>query len=143
MNSDGKSSRRLERRWKYALKKRVCPFAKCDLSKGTCEHLDNYLNFGRHIYEGEVPLIYTEDIDRFGGSGATPQDGAWAMFKTLRKYGIANDQIQILVRKFAYDMSHRQIMAELGWLSFKTFDRRYHEALAALKHRGFGQKAGS
>jgi hypothetical protein len=61
----------------------------------------------------------------------------WDLFKKLRKHGLTNDQIGILIRKFGYDMSRERIMQDMGWTSAKMFTLRYNQALDALRKRGF------
>jgi hypothetical protein len=123
--------------WKRALRTRKCPYDGCDLRLATCQHLDNYLQFGRHYFERQVNIRFTDQIERFSEMGESREGEVWALFRKLRSLGLANDQVSLLLRKFVYGMTRKQIMADMGWTSNRAFDDRLAQAMQALKDRGF------
>lgn len=141
-NSKKKSLERLEKAWKSALDKGRC-LEGCILDKRTCVHLDRYLarhrDRGSSAFRPQVKLLMAGDIDEFSRlKEEFEEGGVWDLFKKLRKYGLARDQIGILIRKFAYGMSNRTILEDMAWTSHSALHRRYIDALKTLKKRGFG-----
>jgi hypothetical protein len=104
--------------------------------------LDSYIAHGnKQLADGKqkhmkISTVYTNEIENFGGEDVQ-RPGAWEMFKKLRRYGLNRDQVGILIRKFVYEMSNRQILEEMGWTSHSALYRRYREALTILKSKGF------
>lgn len=136
-HSERKSHQLWDQIWKEGLKAGVCPVKGCDIKEETCEHLDEHLRYQPgYPDEEEASVYFTDRIEEY--SREEPKGvGAWELFKKLRQYGLNRDQIGILVRKFAYNMSREQIKRDMNYTSNQTFDRRYKEALATLKKRGF------
>jgi hypothetical protein len=141
MRSERKSSKFYKAQWTRALKKGVCPVAGCDIKKKTCPHLDDHLNYSSSSPVRRPKLHFTNDIERYDTAAdseyAPPTAGAWQLFRKMRGIGLANDQIQILLRKFLLGMTVRQIKEDMGWTSTETYYRRYREALSVLKTRGY------
>lgn len=123
--------------WKVSLKHQICPFARCDLSKGSCEHLDRHANYdtSARLYQPSVYFIH--DIEEKAVEATQPKGEIWELFKKLRRYGLGRDQIGILLRKFGKDMSRAEILEDMNWTSNQTYDRRYRDAIATLKRRGY------
>ena len=148
MGLGGKSARFWKRAWKKALRAGRCPFTGCDIREHACEHLNRYLNHGNRIAATfkrgekarlnplEVTLLYTDEIER---EPEVPKSGmgAWEMFRLLRGYGLARDQIGVLIRVFVFDMTFGQISEEMGWTHPMLAHRRYTRALETLKKRGY------
>jgi hypothetical protein len=139
-----------EKLWKDALADGVCPVDGCDLTTSTCRHLDKYIDYTLNKTTGfikkgvrrkKLRTVYTTDIDEFG-IRAEVQEGhpVWDFYKKIKSFGLARDQIGILVRHFGAGMSVRSIMREMGWTSFSSYYSRYREALDILKKRGFGNE---
>lgn len=84
-------------------------------------------------------MVLTADIDRYQDAGATqqPRQGIWRMYKQLRQYPLSNDQILLLVLRFALNMSVRQIKEHMGWTSTATLYRRYNNAIKILKDHNY------
>jgi diphthamide synthase subunit DPH2 len=120
--------------WKRALVSGRCPFANCDISKKTCDHLDRHLAYGESQYTPQVPVNYTDQIERYAELDLDKRD-VWGMFKKLRKCGLDRDQIGVLIRVFCFDMTQRQILEDMHWTSFGMLQRRYKSALRQLQKR--------
>lgn len=88
----------------------------------------------------EPRTLYTSEIDDFSLTAHKAEEnkeGPWALFKQIRGYGLADDQIAILVRKFGLDMALRDIQVDMGFTSYGSLYRRYKDALEILKRGGF------
>lgn len=126
--------------WKEGLEKGVCPIAGCSLKKATCRHLDSHLNYSPGSMGPGLSVVYTEGIDKLEseGDGVSPRaEGAWELYKKLKKTGLPKDQVQIMLDRFVLDRTLQQIQADRGWTSFGTLRRRYMAALSFLKAVGF------
>lgn len=143
-----KSKDQREKLWKEALAKGVCPFAGCDIRKETCHHLDRYLTMNNKnyinasgqqvpsIHGREVKLSYVDWIDEKPGEKEPESGQVWALFKKLRAFGLQNDQVAILIRRFAYGMTFKQIYDEMHWVSMGTLHKRYKHAVDKIKREG-------
>lgn len=149
--SENKSKRDLEGLWKKALQNGECPFGGCNLSDNTCEHLDGYLSYIENPHlnyvrksEGEqkglpkrkVRTLYTSDIDDYAVTEETTS-GVWELFKKLKKYGLARDQIGVVLRRACLEMNFRQIAEDMNWTHPQYAFRRYQEAIKTLRTRGY------
>jgi hypothetical protein len=123
--------------WKVALKHQICPFGRCDLSERACEHLNKFTNYDSSERAIKPQVMFIDDIDEKPNTEVQESGQIWELFKKLRKFGMRNDQIGILVRKFGKDMTRREIMEDMGWTSNKMFEIRYNQAIDALRKRGF------
>lgn len=73
-----------------------------------------------------------------------PQDESkrttvWLMFKSIRGYGLSNEEIGIILRKFAINMSEYQIQIDMGWTSRYLVRRFLKSGLKKLKVGGFNE----
>lgn len=59
--------------------------------------------------------------------------------RKLEKAGLEPIKVDILVLKYVYSMTLREIEEELGILTAMTALRLHNEALATLKKKGFGK----
>lgn len=136
----------MKEQWKQDLKTGVCRVGNCDITRKPCKHLNAYLNaYGKYIGPGHethnVETVSRENIERLAEPPKEVRPNVWKFFKLLRSYGLYNDQIGILIRKFCFNMSRAKIIKEMGWVSNQTYDRRLKRALEVLKDRGFGEES--
>lgn len=149
-------------KWKRALAEGRCPFTGCDIRFGACAHLNEYLNRGYFGPESssqnflgkgqEDDHKLAANIDDYSLKAHELEENhssTWEVFKRLRKYKmprglkqskdlyLTNDQVLLLVMKYAVGLSQRQIMEGMGWTSFDTFNSRHKQALRVLRKRGF------
>lgn len=124
--------------WTEALSKGLCPLAGCDITQATCEHLDAYLDYGPQMFGPTPSVFYTDQIERYPGEESKdPTTGSWDLYKKLRRTGLDNDQILILIDRFAVGSTFRQIMEARNYTSMQTLLRRFNKALEHLKRRGY------
>lgn len=126
--------------WAKALKRGVCLRDGCDIRTKTCVHLDEHLKYqttSPKFKKGFVTGIDLDTVQESNLEKAEAGEGAWELFKKLRKFGLDRDQVVILVRRFAYNMSIRSIANDMNYLSKSEVQRRLSDALATLKRRGF------
>lgn len=110
----------------------MCPFARCDIRTTPCEHLDDYLEWGKtnRYFAPQVQTVRVKDIENFseglGNAGNT--QGVWELFKKLKRLPLNRDQIRILIRKYGLKQGRRQIMRELKWNNNREFDQQFTAA---------------
>lgn len=136
-HSGKKSKEQWQALWRRALEAGVCPFESCDIRTSTCEHLDNYLEWGssRKFFEPRLRAESRDDIDEFPELAPclSNTEGIWALFRHLRKLPLENDQIRILIRKYGLGQGRPLIMRELGWKSVSHYQRRLRLAVETLR----------
>jgi hypothetical protein len=123
--------------WKVALKHQICPFGRCDLSARACEHLNKFSGYDSSERAIKPQVLFIDDIEERPNVEPQEPGKVWELFKKLRKFGMKNDQIGILIRKFGYDMTRREILEDMGYTSNKMFEIRYNRAIDELRKRGF------
>src|SRR4051812_23235081 len=99
-NSEKSSKAKLERLWKHALKKKVCFVGGCNIAKVPCEHLDRFLEYGPSQFSPKPNVKTTSDIDDFSFGFERQKsavEGVWSFYKKIKGFGLANDQILILI----------------------------------------------
>jgi hypothetical protein len=136
-NSDSKYFAFWKDIWKVSLKHGICPFGRCDLSTKACEHLERHASYDSSERFIKPEVFFIDDIEEKPAADHAESGEIWALFKKLRKYGLDNDQIGILIRKFGYGFTHRQIMEDMHFTSFKIFTTRLNRALDTLRKRGY------
>lgn len=147
-DSEKKSWEFWEATWKKALKKGRCPIAGCPIRTSTCQHLDKYL--GWNVYRvhdrHKVELLYTDDIDLMQSEppGGLSVEGAWELYKKLKKSGLKRDQISLIIDKVLLGKSFRDIVRERGWTTASLAHYRFKKAIELLRKRGIslGEKHG-
>lgn len=133
--------------WRISLEHKICPFARCDLSKSTCRHLSRFINYNPSDRKIQPDVFFIDDIEEEADTRGPKEAGeVWEFFKKLRKYkrrgardkgGLSNDQIGILVRKFGMNMNDEQIRSDMNWTSKSMFDIRYNSAIDLFRKLGF------
>ena len=119
-----------------------CPEG-CDLTKQSCKHLDEIVNDPPSTSVRAVPV---ERIDSFyyeSGAGVVVppevRDRIYeqAFRKKLKKHGLVGIKTEVLVLRFCYDATLKNIADELGIVSQSTVLRLINQSLRYLKSRGF------
>ena len=138
------SKKRLDALWQKALRKGECPFEGCKLTLKTCTHLDKYLDYSSstftnpkngHFYDASIKEkpIKVQKVLQDGPKRTT----VWVMFKSIRHYNLLSEEIGIILRKFALNMSEYQIQIDMGWTSRALVRRFLQSGLKKLKVGGF------
>lgn len=123
----------------------ICPEG-CKLDKSACVHLNALIDEKR-----QEPMFETgkqwvnKDIDKaYYESGAgyiIPENiknrsYEYSFRNKMFKAGLEQIKVDILTLKYVYEMSFREIAAELGITSVTTTVRLHEEALKTIKKRG-------
>jgi hypothetical protein len=104
-----------------------------------CEHLDRFLKYDPASREKKPEIVFIEDVEKKPWIDKEEPGQVWELFKKLRRHGLKNDQIGILIREFGYNMTREQIMRDMGWSSVRMYVLRYNAALVTLRKRGFSK----
>lgn len=123
----------------------VCPHG-CDLSKQACQHLEQLISEkpGKPSFEGTNRRVDKKIDKMYYASGAGlifPEgfkNGRYeAQFRRkLRRTGLSQVLLEILVHRFVYEESLAEISAELSIPAISTMYRLYKEGLEYLRKRG-------
>jgi hypothetical protein len=107
-----------------------------------CPHLEALLPRPERGSNKQVKLHYTDKIERVANEQAqylrtpTPNE-VTNMVKMLKKYGLPDHQIAILMDKFVDNKTMAQITKDRGFTSSGVVFYLYRLALDTLKARGF------
>lgn len=123
----------------------VCPKG-CKLTSTPCEHLNKLISnpSKEPTFEGTNRQVSTNVIDREyydSGAGYVIPEGIrsrayeYKFRAKMEKAGLEPVRVDILVLRFVYDQSLRDIAEELGIMSTTTVLRLLDESLATLKKR--------
>lgn len=143
--SQRKSTQRLDALWRESFQKGEC-LVGCKLrGPHPCEHLESWLKRRGERRVNEPHFFYTDTIEEFSGDvekGADVTRGIWKAFKMLRRSGLQNHQILILLDRDVMGKSFRQMVEERGWSSYGTLHREYKKAIEFLRRKGVKREVG-
>jgi hypothetical protein len=121
----------------------ICPSCKND-KPHPCDHLDKLVREPSSQSVSAMPVrdidsVVTEEMLVMWAIPPEISSGAWErnFRQKLIKYGMSEVKIDIVVHKYVYEMTLKDISDELGIRSPSTVFRLLKEALEDLKKRGF------
>lgn len=122
----------------------VCPEG-CDLSASPCKHLERLISNPNKEpqFENKYKCIGSNVEKAYYESGAgfvipegiRSRSYEYQFRAKMEKAGLEPVKVDILVLRFVYSMSLRDIAEELGVMSSMTVLRLYEEAMTVLKRR--------
>lgn len=120
--------------WKEAFKRNECPYG-CELKTYVCDHFNEVLPkpSGR-----SVKPKYVRYLDSLSRNLLPVYQGNERSFRTsLKPYGLADELIQLLVDKFVYNKSYREIEQEHQFESIGGVYSTFRMIFSALKAKGY------
>ncbi len=125
-----------DKQWTKAFQDNKCPYG-CSLFERTCEHVEEMLPDRRRQ---TVRMVYRDSMDHLSmdvDNAPTLSEQVLEMQTRLSGYALNELEIDILVCKFVYKHSLRDIAEDLGFSSHSTVNLLYKQALDKLKQKGF------
>lgn len=110
----------------------------CELAERPCEHLEKLLPQmrDRKLVRTEVSN-HTQDVFKVYRPSFDLED----FIALMRSYGFLEEwDMELLVSKYFYGLSNKQITIEQNYCSASTMDRRLRELRRLLKERGYPRK---
>lgn len=111
----------------------------CDVTTAPCKHIEKLLP-----QLGDKRLVRIDDIANFSMDVFAfyhPKFSLKDFEEDMRDHGFVNDwDLELLVAKFYYGMSNRQITRDQDYVSARTTDRRIKQLVRLLDERGYRAK---